>query len=532
MSKNIRALSKHSGLRDNLFNALQGAAEEQGTPDPKQLISLAQKLNIGSAATFGTASFYDFLNIDNKGKKEWVCKGTACLLNGSSESAAEKYKDHGDSLCVGYCYQGGGLLKQDKQGVLHSRATVDGQFQAVEMPVYSISNEAILTTAVTDVEALYRIALESGDAQQQLALSGLRGRGGAGFPFAVKLQACTQENSTEKYIVCNADEGDPGAFSDRYLLEQQAHKVLAGMFAAGIVAGARQAVLYIRREYPEAIRIVQAAIDEYQLLPNEISQRLEFYIVPGAGSYVCGEETALLNSIEGLRPEVRTRPPYPASYGLWGKPTIVSNVETFANIPWILAHGGAAYAQIGTEKSKGTKLLSLDAQFTRPGLYEVDMGADFQKLVDEHAGGFKAGVKAIQLGGPLGCVIPVARIAGLKLDFESMQQAGFALGHAGIVAIPEDFPLLEFMQHLFSYMAHESCGKCTPCRLGTAKGAELLEAAIAGQKIDANLFADLLGTLETGSLCALGGGLPLPIRNCMEYFSTELKVYFSSGERA
>ncbi len=531
MSKNIRALSKHSGLRDNLFTALQGAAEEQGTPDSKQLLSLAEKLNIGSAATFASASFYDFLNTENKGKKEWVCKGTACLLNGSSEFAAGKCKDHGDSLCVGYCYQGGGLLKQDKQGVLHSRATVDGQFRVIEMPVYSFSSKAILTTAATDIESLYRIALESEDAQQQLALSGLRGRGGAGFPFAVKLQACTQENSAEKYIVCNADEGDPGAFSDRYLLEQQAHKVLAGMFAAGVVAGASLGVLYIRREYPEAIRIVQAAINEFQQFPDKITQRFDFHIIPGAGSYVCGEETALLNSIEGQRPEVRTRPPYPASYGLWGKPTIVSNVETFANIPWILTHGGDAYAQIGTKESKGTKLLSLDAQFTRPGLYEVDMGADFQQLVDEYAGGFKAGVKAIQLGGPLGCVIPVARIAGLKLDFESMQQAGFALGHAGIVAIPEDFSMLEFMHHLFSYMAHESCGKCTPCRLGTAKGAQLLQAASAGEQVDASLFADLLDTLETGSLCALGGGLPLPIRNCLEYFSTELKVYFSSGEK-
>ncbi|MBE9548419.1 MAG: formate dehydrogenase [Proteobacteria bacterium] len=532
MSRNIRALSRQTGLQQNLFTAIQDSAGNKGSPDSTDLTALAEQWRIGEAASYATASFYDFLHSDNKGKREWVCKGTACLMNGSSESAAAQCDNHGDALCLGYCYQGGGLLRQDNEGKFQTRALSGDSFQAVTMPVYSFCDTAVLTSTVDHVEALYRVALDCSDAQQQLRLSGLRGRGGAGFPFALKVQACAAEESVEKYIVCNADEGDPGAFSDRYLLEEQAHKVMAGMYAAGIACGAAQGVLYIRREYPEAITIIARAIEYYQDLPADISDKFSFYIIPGAGSYVCGEETALLNSIEGQRPEVRTRPPYPASYGLWGKPTLVSNVETFATVPWILQHGGAAYSSIGTQKSTGTKLLSLDAQFVRPGLYEVDMGADLETLVLEHAGGFKAPVKALQLGGPLGCIIPINKLAGLKLDFESMQQSGFALGHAGIVAIPQSFPIRDFLEHLFSYMAHESCGKCSPCRLGTAQGARLLEAAGQGEKIDSKLFADLLDTLEFGSLCALGGGLPLPVRNCLEYFQTELAGYFSTGESA
>ncbi len=532
MSKNIRALSHRTGLRRNLFTALQASAGEQGSPGREQLAALGEQWRIGEAATHASASFYDFLHPDNKGKREWVCKGTACLLNGSSQVAAAACTGHGDALCIGHCYQGGGLLRQDEEGRLHSLARCGESFTSVAMPVYKLAESAILTTVDDDIEALYRVALDGEDVRQQLQDSQLRGRGGAGFPFALKVQACANEAGDEKYIVCNADEGDPGAFSDRYLLEQQAHKVLAGMYAAGVACGARQGVLYIRREYPEAATIIQGAIAQYRQLAGGITEKFSFHVIPGAGSYVCGEETALLNSIEGLRPEVRTRPPYPASYGLWGMPTLVSNVETFACVPWILQRGGEAFAAIGTERSKGSKLVSLDAQFTRPGLYEVDMGMDFSSLVEDHAGGFKSPVKALQVGGPLGGVIPMDKLAGLTLDFESMQQAGFALGHAGVVAIPENFPMLDFLQHLFSYMADESCGKCTPCRLGTAKGDQFLQAAAGGEKIDRGLFADLLDTLEAGSLCALGGGLPLPVRNCLEHFSAELDRHFSAGDRA
>ncbi|RDH87222.1 MAG: hypothetical protein DIZ78_05315 [endosymbiont of Escarpia spicata] len=303
---------------------------------------------------------------------------------------------------------------------------------------------------------------------------------------------------------------------------------MAGMYAAGIAAGANTGVLYIRREYPAAIRRVRAAIAEFDSLLDQIRHNFSFQIIEGAGSYVCGEETALLNSIEGQRPEVRVRPPFPATHGLWGKPTLLSNVETFANISWILQHGGEAYAAIGTEESKGTKLISLDSQFAKPGLYEVDFGYRFSDLILCDAGGFKTEVKALQVGGPLGSILPLAAIDSLTVDFESFQGAGFALGHAGIIAIPKHFPMIDFMHHIFEYMADESCGKCTPCRLGTAKGSHLLEQASADNPLDSELFDELLELLEAGSLCALGGGVPLPMRNALTHFYDELSPYFTA----
>ena len=251
----------------------------------------------------------------------------------------------------------------------------------------------------------------------ELKLSNLRGRGGAGFPFYFKLDAVLKEKSEKKYIVCNADEGDPGAYSDMYLMEHQPHKVLFGMLMAGITVGADTGVLYIRGEYPDSIRKVNKAIQEFKDL--NLFNDFKFKIIRGQGSYVCGEETALLNSIEGLRPEVRVRPPYPAQYGLYGKPTVLSNVETFANVHWILKNGGAAYASLGNGKSTGTKLVSLDSYFNRPGMYEMEMGTPLKVVFEEFGKGFKTEVKAVQIGGPLGGIVPVHKISDLSLDFES-----------------------------------------------------------------------------------------------------------------
>jgi len=251
--------------------------------------------------------------------------------------------------------------------------------------------------------------------------------------------------------------------------------------------------------------------------------------VEGSGAYICGEETSLLNSLEGLRPEVRTRPPFPAVYGLFGKPTVLSNVETFANIHFILEEGGSAWASLGTEKSPGTKLVSLDGAFSKPGLLEVRMGTPLRTVIDEMGGGTRYPVKAFQIGGPLGGLVPAEKIDDLTLDFESFSREGFLLGHASIVSVPESFPLIRLLEHLFEFTRKESCGKCFPCRLGSARGLELLsEAAIKGKKIDRELFDDLLETMQTGSLCALGGGLPLPVRNALQYFSHELDEYFTS----
>jgi NADH-quinone oxidoreductase subunit F len=306
-----------------------------------------------------------------------------------------------------------------------------------------------------------------------------------------------------------------------------------GMMIAGFIVGAEWGVIYIRGEYPEAVHAMHDAIGEVEragLLGENIRNSgfsFRFKIIKAQGAYICGEETALLSSIEGQRPEVRVRPPYPTQQGLFNLPTVVNNVETLANLPWIMKKGGKAYAAIGTEKSTGTKLISLDGFFNRPGIYEVDMGTPLARVVNELGQGFREEVKAMHIGGPLGGLVPVHKISALTVDFDSFAREGFLLGHASVICIPSAFPMVAYLRHLFQFTAHESCGKCFPCRLGSTRGAEMLAKAMDGDyRIDRELFNDLIETLEIGSLCALGGGLPLPVRNALQYFDEELKSYF------
>jgi NADH-quinone oxidoreductase subunit F len=253
----------------------------------------------------------------------------------------------------------------------------------------------------------------------------------------------------------------------------------------------------------------------------------DFKVIKAQGAYICGEETALLSSIEGQRPEVRVRPPYPTQQGLFNKPTAVNNVETLANLPFIIKNGGQAYAAIGTAKSSGTKLISLDSFFNKPGIYEVDMGTPLQKVIEELGGGFKTKVKAMHIGGPLGGLVPVGKINDLSVDFDTFAREGFLLGHASVVCLPEDYPIIAYIEHLFKFTAHESCGKCFPCRLGSTRGYEMVEKARNTEyKMEYSLLNDLLETMEVGSLCALGGGLPLPVKNALKYFPDELSAYF------
>jgi NADH-quinone oxidoreductase subunit F len=305
------------------------------------------------------------------------------------------------------------------------------------------------------------------------------------------------------------------------------------MMVAGWFAGAENGILYIRAEYPDSVRIIAGAIDDLHsaglLGQNILGSGFNFTLkaIKGAGAYICGEETALLSSLEGQRPEVRVRPPFPTIEGLFRKPTIVNNVETFSNLHAILTLGGKEYAKIGTPQSTGPKLLSLDSHFVKPGIYEVAMGTPLKDVI-ALAGGFKSNIKAIQIGGPLGGIVPLSQVDQLTVDFESFKKAGFLLGHAGVVSIPESMPMIEYIQHLFQFTADESCGKCFPCRLGSTRGKELIAKARgdASYKIDRELINDLLDTMEQTSLCALGGGVPLPIKNALQYFDEELKGYF------
>jgi NADH-quinone oxidoreductase subunit F len=536
-NKNSRTLSARKGLENNLFEAISTKALDNASPEEFQ--QLAKDFLIDDSIIFGTASFYDFTKESARKHKIKVCNGTACMTAGTQDRLRETLNNHfeedeiGHAACLGHCHCNSAFMYDDKT----YSATTESEITAIINKKPSFDNSynvacnttQILTGTIKEVTSFYKLATDFGTKNnkviQELKASKLRGRGGAGFPFWFKLDAVIKEENEQKYIVCNADEGDPGAFSDMYLMEQQAHKVLFGMYISGLTVGANTGVLYIRGEYPNSIRAVEKAIQELQ--EHKLATDFTFKIIRGQGAYVCGEETALLNSIEGLRPEVRVRPPYPAQYGLYGKPTVLSNVETFANIHWILNNGGAAYAKLGTAESTGTKLVSLDSFFNAPGMYEIEMGTALETVLNDFGKGFKKPIKALQIGGPLGGIVPMDKLKDLSLDFESLSKNGFLLGHASFVSIPTNFPMIQYVEHLLKFTADESCGKCYPCRIGSYRGYEMVEKAQKeSYKIDRNLFNDLLETLEIGSLCALGGGVPLPIKNAMQHFEEELKEYF------
>ena len=538
MSKNLRILSARQVKGKPLFQALTETLEDGEDSLETRLTALANARLISPAALLGAASFYDFLYTQGDIKRAYLCNGTSCRLSGKQPSAREALSIHyapheiGEAACLGHCYCGGAYWRDGHTyDAAHGPDLQDSSAKnSAAIPFYPSAATSLFADNITSLDDFYQLAfLSSTKIIDELSASKLRGRGGAGFRFADKLSTCARVMLPgQKYVVCNGDEGDPGAFSDRYLLEQEPHRVMMGMLAAGLAAGADTGYLYVRAEYPQALRRIAEAISAFEATAAHVQNGFQFHLIRGAGSYICGEETALLNSIEGLRPEVRERPPYPAQEGLFGKPTLVSNVETFAAIPWILQHGGDAFAVMGTEHSTGTKLVCLDAGFNNPGVHEVEMGAPLQTVIDELGGGFCRTTKAVQVGGPLGGIVPLQSIASLTLDFESFEQEGFLLGHAGIIAIPQDYPMIDLLRHLFAYMAAESCGKCLPCRLGTEKGHRMLQQATVESPLNKVLFDELLNTLELGSLCALGGGLPLPVRNILQYFSGELEEYFQS----
>ncbi len=532
MSKNLRGLAARLALDPGLHGLTQ-AAVTSGLERP--FATLAESSHTGEASLIGASSCYHFPRQHREGKRVFACDGTACLVSGRTTAVAAWLAEHfgpeaiGQATCLGQCHRNDAFLHEGATGFLADATTV---------PTGTSMASPILLAPLPPPEYYYATLLahlrDPEHALIEITHSGLRGRGGAGFPLHLKLKAAREAPGEPKYVVCNADEGDPGAFSDKWLLEERPHAVLGGMLAAARIIGAAEGVLYIRAEYPEAIQAMQAAIARFEALTrtggyeHHAVSPFRFHVVAGAGAYVCGEETALLNSIEGLRPEVRTRPPYPTHYGLFGQPTLLSNVETLANLPAILTAGGRTYATRGIPACTGTKLVSLDGGFRRPGVYEIEMGAPLREILDDLGGGTRYPVKAYQIGGPLGGLVPASKVADLTLDFESFAHHGFLLGHAGIVAIPAHFSLAELLIHLFAFAARESCGKCFPCRIGTRRGQELLEGALhQGRKIDRALFADLLATLEDGSLCALGGGLPLPVRNALTYFGDELAPLFA-----
>jgi len=365
---------------------------------------------------------------------------------------------------------------------------------------------------------------------EEIVHSGLRGRGGAGYPTGLKWSTVSKAVGAKKYVVCNGDEGDPGAFMDRSVLESDPHRVLEGMIIAAYAVGAQEGYMYVRAEYPLAIKRLRNAIRQAQrlgLLGNNIlGTPFHFHVDVrlGAGAFVCGEETALLASIEGLRGAPRPRPPYPAQYGLWGCPTLINNVETFANIAPIIRHGAPWFAGIGTEKSKGTKVFALAGRVQHTGLIEVPMGTTLREIVFEIGGGIPDGkkFKAIQSGGPSGGCIP-EQYLDVPVDYDSLNELGSIMGSGGMIVIDETSSMVEVAKYFMEFCVSESCGKCVPCRVGTDQMHRLLEKIVKQKAAakDLALLEELCDLVKKTSLCGLGQTAPNPVLSTLRYFRNE-----------
>lgn len=365
---------------------------------------------------------------------------------------------------------------------------------------------------------------------EQISRSGLRGRGGAGYPTGLKWGTVAKASGPRKYIICNADEGDPGAFMDRSVLESDPHRVLEGMAIAAYAVGADEGYIYVRAEYPLAIKRLQTAIHQAErakLLGNGIlgtSFTLNIHIRLGAGAFVCGEETALIASIEGKRGQPRPRPPFPAESGLWNAPTLINNVETYANIAPILEHGPEWFAGIGTERSKGTKVFALAGKIVNTGLIEVPMGTFLRTIINDIGEGIPGGhrFKAVQTGGPSGGCIP-AEYLDTPVDYESLTSMGSIMGSGGMIVMDEYSCMVDVARYFMEFCMSESCGKCIPCRVGTVEMHELLSRIVRGRASmeDLALLEELCETVKSTSLCGLGQAAPNPTLSTVRYFKDE-----------
>jgi formate dehydrogenase iron-sulfur subunit len=371
------------------------------------------------------------------------------------------------------------------------------------------------------------LALQPAGIVQAVRDSGLRGRGGAGFPTGIKWQTVHDAPGGQKYIVCNADEGDSGTFADRMLMEGDPFMLIEGMAIAAIAVGATRGYIYLRSEYPhahralrQAIRIAgQAGVIGETVLGSAHSFHLEVRL--GAGAYICGEETSLLESLEGRRGIVRAKPPIPALAGLFGKPTVVNNVLSFGAVPWILAHGGAAYAGFGMGRSRGTLPVQLGGNVRRGGLIELAFGISLREIIEDFGGGTNSGrpIRAVQVGGPLGAYLTEAQL-DVAMDYEALAGIGAMLGHGGIVVFDETVDMAKQARFAFEFCAKESCGKCTPCRIGAVRGVEAMRRIIDGEAREKNLtvLRDLCDLMTDASLCAMGGLTPLPVLSALNHF--------------
>jgi NADH:ubiquinone oxidoreductase subunit F (NADH-binding)/NADH:ubiquinone oxidoreductase subunit E len=567
---------------DNALARLKAVMHEKRRISPEDVSAIAKATHQPEATVFGVATYYGDLGTATRGRtRVKVCKGTACFAAcgdasvgwledalGVKEGATTP--DGAVSLesvyCLGYCNAGptvevegrvyAGLTKESAAALGKELATGGGlalasrahvpRFEVHGGPAIVLERLARPIDATDLAQACGAHAFEGlakalasmkpDDVLTEVETAHLRGRGGAGFPTATKwrLTAEHAKKSAEAYVVCNADEGDPGSYIDKWLMERDPFAVLEGMALAGYAIGAHKGFVYVRSEYPDSTPALRKAVVEARaaglLGPRILGHDFGFdvEIVEGAGSYVCGEETALLHSLEGLRGMVTARPPFPAQAGLFEKPTVVNNVETLANVGWIVRNGGAAYAQHGVGKSRGTKAISLNERFARPGMYEVPFGVTLRHVFEDLGGGMASGrpLKAVQIGGPLGGILPPS-LLDTPLGFDELDAVGALLGHGGVVAWDDTVDVRDVAVHLFEFCDAESCGKCFPCRLGGRRGLEIAKRLketrpAAEVHADAALLAELCETMKLGSLCAHGGAIPIPIASLMLHFRDEM----------
>ncbi|MDD5456730.1 MAG: NADH-quinone oxidoreductase subunit NuoF [Candidatus Margulisbacteria bacterium] len=429
------------------------------------------------------------------------------------------------------------ILQGLKTDNFHSSETIS-EFSAVQKKLILGNCGLINPDRIEDYlerggyEALRKI-VKNNDPEDVIKIiknSGLRGRGGAGFLTGVKWELAQKAKGKKKYVICNADEGDPGAFMNRAVLEGDPHRVIEGLIISGYAIGADRGYIYVRAEYPLAVQRIKNAIlkakDQHFLGENILGSKFSFELMikEGAGAFVCGEETALMASIEGKRGMPKLRPPYPAQSGLWGCPTNINNVETLAAVPWIIRNGADEYAKLGKEKNRGTKVFSLAGKIKRSGLAEVELGTSLRKIIYEVGGGTISGekVKAVQLGGPSGGCLP-DRLLDTTVDYESLAATGAIMGSGGIIVMDNDTCIVDIARYFLNFTQQESCGKCTFCRIGTKRMLEILERITEGKSSIKELekLKDLAEKITSASLCMLGKTAPNPVLTTLKYFEDE-----------
>lgn len=478
-------------------------------------------------------SFYHLSGIEMQHR---FCRGLSCFAGKELDpyrwrQALEQWPP---VYCLGKCYMSPSSTQEEDDPVIetHCRTPI------ILADLADCSSKSFDDyRRIRGYETLLTALSQPGDAIiTEVELSHLRGRGGAGFPAYRKWRAVANALSEVKYVVANADEGDHGSYIDRFIMEREPHRLLEALILSGYAVGANKGYIYLRKEYPRAKTSLDAAIAEARAagLLGETVNGSEFAfdveIVIGQGSYVCGEETSLLNSIEHRRPEVRARPPYPTEQGLFGQPTLVNNVETLSSVPWIVRNGGQAYAAMGHSTSRGTKAVSLNSLFNRPGLYEVEFGTTLREIFEGIGGGLKTGpFRAAIIGGPLAGLIHPDEF-DTPLGFDELQAIGASVGHGGVVAFDQSLNFAELMAHVFTFGALESCGKCLPCRLGTRRAETLFSKMADSEKVcepeKSELFA-VLESLHKSSLCGHGTGLAEFALSAFRKFGKELEPCFA-----